>query len=181
VVASGALLVLTGCGGDEPAAEPDRPLPTASTSTVPAVGRGVVVVGPDRLDFEVRGCTGEPAPNDRPQAHRVFQMDGDGTIDGQPFTVETVRIESIGDGTDRLTVTETVRITTGAGEAVEGIEAERTGIEGTWLDLRDPEADRALIVQEDDVVRAAGTFGPDGSVGGEANVLAGRMVARCPA
>lgn len=181
MAASGVLLALTGCGGDEPVAEPERPLPTASTSTVPAVGRGVVVVGPDRLDFEVRGCTDEPEANDRPQAHRVFLMTGDGIVDDRPFTVETVRFESIGDGSDARTVTETVRITTGTGDAVVGIEAERTGIEGTWLDLRDPEADGALIVEEGDVVRAAGTFGPDGSAGGEANVLEGRLVARCPA
>ena len=140
----------------------------------------MVVVGPDRLDFDVRGCTDEPGVDDRPQAHRVFLMDGDGTIGGRPFTVETVRFESIGDGSDALAVTETVRITTGTGDAVVGIEAERTGIAGTWLDLRDPGATGALIVQDDDVVRAEGTFGPDGSAEGEPNVLAGRLVARCP-
>jgi hypothetical protein len=182
VAVGGILLAFTGCGGDEQAGgDPDRPRPTASTSTVPAVGTGVVVVGPDRLDFEVRACTDEPAADDRPQAHRVFLMDGDGTIDGQPFAVETTRYESTGPGSEALTITETIRITTGTGEAIEGVEAERSGIGGDWLDLRDPEADGALVVQEGDVVRAVGTFGPDGSTEGEPNVVAGRMVARCPA
>jgi len=178
---SGALLALTGCGGGEEAGRSDdRPLPTASTSTVPAAGKGIVVVGPDRLEFEVRGCTDEPGPDDRPEAHRLFLMDGDGTVDGQPFVVETARFESVGDGSDAPRLTETVRITTGAGDAVQGVKAERSGVDGTWLDLRDPAAEGALIVQEGDVVRAVGTFGPDGSTVGEPNVVAGRLVARCP-
>jgi hypothetical protein len=139
-----------------------------------------VVIGPDRLDFEVRGCTAAPGENDRPQAHRVFLLDGDGTIDGQPFAVETVRFESSGPGAEGLTITETVRVTTGTGDAVEGVEAERSGVGGNWVDIRDTGADGPLVVQEGDVVRAVGTFGPDGSTEGEPNVLEGRLVARCP-
>jgi hypothetical protein len=156
-------------------------MPTASTSTVPELGRGVVAIGPDRLEFEVRTCTVEPAADDRPSSHRVFLMEGDGTVDDEQFAVQAVRYEASGAEEASLTVTETVRITIGTGEAIEGVEAERSGVGDRWLDVRDAGADRPLLVNDGDVVRAEGTFGPDGSSAGEASVLSGRLVARCPA
>jgi hypothetical protein len=178
------LLTFAGCAGSGGASRDQtgsgRPLPTASTSTVPAAGDGMAVIGPDRLAFTVRSCTDEPAADDRPQAHRVFLMEGGGTVDGTPFAVQAVRLTASGAGVERLTVTETVRITIGSGGAAKGIEAERSGVDPDWFDARDRTADRALLTNEGDVVRASGTFGPEGSTVGEPNVTAGTMVAHCP-
>ena len=171
------LLSLAACGGND---EGGRPAPTASTSTVPEAGRGSLVIGPDRLEFEVRTCTDEPAADDRPQAHRVFLMEGEGTVDGAPFAVQAVRFEASGPGVQVFTVTETVQVTTGTPDDLRGIEAERSNVGDDWFDARDPDADGPLIEDRDDLVRAAGTFGPEGSTTGEPDVVEGRLIAHCP-
>jgi hypothetical protein len=75
------------------------------------------------------------------------------------------------------TVTETVQLTQGGTT----LEAVRFAVAGTYRDLRDPTATGALLIVDatDRVVRAAGTFGPPGSVAGTAGLLGGSAIVRC--
>lgn len=169
--------LLAACSGSS-----EAPPTTAGTTsaTLPSVrpGQGVVVLSGDSQRFTVNSCVDGPAVGDTPEATQQFRMGGsgnDGTVD---FAVTATRYSSTtGAGT---TLTETVSVTSGRGEAELGIEARRTSLNGRWLDLKQPGAATPLLARRGKLVTVTGRFGPAGSRAGDKGIVAGQLVARCP-
>jgi hypothetical protein len=133
----------------------------------------------DPIELEVTGCTSTDPASTEPVALKVYELVATATIDGDEVTVTATEFRS--DSGDATTVSQTVTVSSGEGEAAVGVEARRSLLDDRWLDLNDPSVDEALFERRGDQLRVEAKFGPQGSRKGDPGIADGALVARCPA
>jgi hypothetical protein len=168
---------LVACGHSSPPA-PTLPAVTTTTLPIEAAGHGTVILGGQVEPFTVSSCVDGPSPTTTPDATEQFRLSGAGQVGTFSFTVSVTRYES-DSGAGTTTFTETAAVADRSGSS--DIEARRTSINGTWLDLNDPTAKTPLITHSGSLVTVEAKFGPQDSRAGDAGIVSGILVARCPA
>ena len=141
-------------------------------------GSAWVSLEQDPIELEVTGCSAEDPTSTDPTAQKVYELVATGTVDGDEVTVTANEFRT--DSGDATTVSQTVTISSGEGDAAVGVEARRSFFDEHWLDLNEPDVDEALFERQGDQLTVEAKFGPQGSRKGDPGIMDGAVVARCP-
>lgn len=166
-----------GCSGSDDGNSNGDGAPTTADAgpvTVPddaAAGTGHLVLDGERTLLQVRSCALQPTTDDATGVTTELAIDAD---DGVSVAVSVTRSTFAG---DLPTTTDEVLV---ARDGVLALEAERADRSGTILDVRAPTALTRLLEVDGSLVAAEGVFGPTGSRDGDAGLVEGSLVLRCP-
>lgn len=157
-----------GDGGAAPTTAERGPV-TVPDDVDPGVGH--LVLDGERTLLQVRSCALEPTTDPATGVTTELAIDAD---DGVSVAVSVTRSTFTG---DLPTTTDEVLV---ARDGALAFEAERADRSGTILDVRAPGALSPLLEVDGTRVSAAGIFGPTGSRDGDAGLVEGSLVLRCP-
>jgi hypothetical protein len=169
VAAGAALGACSDGGGDEPPpVDPDAPV------TIPDevdAGIGYLVLDGEPTLLFVRACALEPVLDPATGVTTDLAIDLDDEI------ARAVSLTRSSFDADLPTTSDEILV---ADDDVITLDSTRIDRSGTVLDLRAPGALEPLIEVDGDVVRASGVFGPPGSQEGDAGLVEGSLLLRCP-
>lgn len=191
-VAATLVLGLVGAAGVGCSSGPGKsPYVVATTTTAPPPalrsGQGYLQLAGVYYRFDVVGCRYGRSGNDPFDASRIFGVYGNGTTQGQLFTVELTQYRADAGARGPATITDTAVVRMQGGTKAKpfiiGLRAQRAQVvgSGSWLDKLDSKAVTGLIARNGDQYAVSGEFGPEGAVEGDPGVQHGRVGAVCPA
>ena len=173
LVVAGALLVACSGGGDDPEeglVDPDVPVTLPPADEVdPGIGY-LVLDGEPTLLF-VRTCELEPVLDPATGVTTELLVDLDDQI------ARAVSLTRSSFDADLPTTNDEILV---ADDDVITLDSTRADRSGTMLDLRAPGSLQPLFEVDGAVVSASGVFGPPASQDGDAGLLEGSLILRCP-